>query len=144
MQISCKHGVQENGFAVVIKHMQVSQFLIVYSWKTGKAPSDRASTPLSVKDFQYTGRSKYSYGCTLEQTLLLHMLCCVHSGIWYFTLGIRCVWGCGELQTNVRISSLASLTGFPRLADLLHKHLPCFPSKVNDSQQMCCFVCKAS
>lgn len=101
--------------------------------------SKTASPPQSTEDFQ--DRSKYARGCCWKQTLLLYLLCCVPSGMWYFTLGIRCVWGCGEHQTDVRISSLASLAGFPHLADLPNKHLPCSLLKVNDSQQMCC--CKA-
>jgi len=95
---------------------------------------------LSIDEFRC--RSVYC-DCCLERTCLLHLLCCVHSGMWSFTLGFRCIWSCGEHQTAIHISSLASLAGFPGLADLANKHLHRPFLKVNDSQQMCCFVCRA-
>lgn len=54
------------------------------------------------------------------------------------TCGTSClasgVWVCGEHQTDVRISLLASLAVFPRLAALPRKHLPTTPTPPEKKQ----------
>lgn len=75
--------------------------------------------------------------------------------VFIVTCGTSClasgVWVCGEHQTDVRISLLASLAVFPRLAALPRKHLPTPPpsrktknKKQNGSQHMCNFVCTST
>lgn len=55
------------------------------------------------------------------------------------TCGTSClasgVWVCGEHQTDVRISLLASLAVFPRLAALPRKHLPTTPTPPEKKKQ---------
>lgn len=78
-----------------------------------------------------TGKSLTTFtisGSVLAAAARSRHVCCICSVVCILACSASRwasgVWGCGEHRTDVRTSSLASLAGFPHLADLPNKHLP--------------------